>query len=133
MCPANITRGRPPRLTVANELPLTSPSTPSAKRSASVRHSRAGADSKADGPGVSSSDFRNVSESGFMVTGNLAPPGEVELEILGPGDRVGAIWRNGEEAELRVQRSRCVHGWKSVESHPLVSRLATLGDDPLHQ
>src|SRR5262249_5409821 len=66
MCPANITLGRPARLIVANELPFTSLLTPSANRSASVRHSRAGADSKADGPGVSSSDFRNVSDSGVM-------------------------------------------------------------------
>jgi hypothetical protein len=66
MCPANMTRGRPAPLSVANEFPATSARTSSAKRCASARHTRAGAASKAEGPGVSSRDLRKASDSGVM-------------------------------------------------------------------
>src|SRR5438552_11298376 len=71
MWPANITRGRPSGLSVANELPATSVSTLSAKRSASARQTRAGAASKADGPGVSRRDVRKASDSGVMVVDDI--------------------------------------------------------------
>src|SRR5512143_2600672 len=66
MCPASITRGAAAPLSVAKELPLTSATTWSAKLSASARQARAGTVSYEEGPGESSSVFRNCSERGSM-------------------------------------------------------------------
>src|SRR5580700_1427475 len=57
-----MTVGAPPGLTVAMLLPATSPRT-SAKVRARSRHRRAGAASKPEGPGVSSSALRNATAS----------------------------------------------------------------------
>src|SRR4030095_8709623 len=61
MWPASMIVGDPAGLTTAVLLPATSFDT-SAKVAASSRQSLAGADSKPDGPGVSSNRLRNASE-----------------------------------------------------------------------
>src|SRR5262245_2152846 len=111
-----MTRGFPPGFTTANELPLTSPSTRSAKRFASARQSRAGAASNAEGPGVSSNDLRKFRDSGVIFAVGwergkgrgtevrcLAPAGaEIQLQEFGALDRVGPVGWNGDEAQRRV-------------------------------
>src|SRR5690606_21205425 len=69
MWPASITRGTPPGLRMANELPLTSDSTLSAIRSASARQIRAGAISYPLGPGASSSASRKANERSVIIVG----------------------------------------------------------------
>src|SRR6266540_4574787 len=61
MWPASMSRGAPWGLSAAMELPCTSAFTSSAKALNSSRQTRAGAVSKPEGPGVSSSRFRNSS------------------------------------------------------------------------
>src|SRR5215208_677957 len=61
MWPASMMVGDPPGLTTARLLPVTSFVT-SANARASSRHTLAGADSKPEGPGVSSSRLRNAIE-----------------------------------------------------------------------
>src|SRR5450830_1703989 len=63
MCPASMMVGAPSGLTTAKELPCTSRSTLAANRRASSRQMAAGADSKPEGPGVSSSRRSNASEA----------------------------------------------------------------------
>src|SRR3954452_3685589 len=122
-----MTRGRPGELSVAYELTLTSPRTSSANRSASLRHSRAGAASNAEGPGVSRSDLRNASDSGLMigtvreVKGRrrgprcLPPRGEGPLQEDGPRTRVVTVRGNGPEPHRSVQPLGLGHPCESVE------------------
>src|SRR3954463_629988 len=111
-----MTRGRPGELSVAYELPLTSPRTSSANRSASLRHSRAGAASNAEGPGGSRSDLRNASDSGLMIGTvrevkgrrrgpRCLPPrdGEVQLKEDGTSNGVVTVWGNRPESHRPVQ------------------------------
>src|SRR5690242_6094270 len=141
MCPANITRGRPAPLSVANEFPATSPRTSSAKRCASVRQSRAGAASNADGPGVSSSDLRKASDSGVMVIGWKSDKGrghdptclplgatQGQLEKLGAGNWVVPVRGDGPEAETLIQAARLGHPGESVQAHRAVASRAGFVD-----
>src|SRR5215207_6719360 len=59
--------GVPSGFTSAMLLPATSPRT-AAKAPASSRHARAGAPSKPEGPGVSRSRFRKVTDAGVSMT-----------------------------------------------------------------
>src|SRR6266571_3089649 len=67
MCPASMRRGVPFGLSAATELPCTSDVTWSVKPLTWSRHTRAGAVSKPEGPGVSSRRFKKSNVSSVMV------------------------------------------------------------------
>src|SRR5712691_1068872 len=145
MWPANITRGRPPGLTVARELPLTSACTSPANPLASVRQSRAGAASKAEGPGVSRRVLRNERDSGLMAASGM---GTAKGRGGGPGclpligaqrqlqkdravDRIGPVGRDRAESQRLVECPGPCHRGESVESHLAVARSPRFLDDAL--
>src|SRR5687767_10515276 len=72
MWPASMIVGLPCPFTSAMLLPATSPLTFANWRAWS-RQTLAGADSKPEGPGVSSSFFRNVIDSGENIAPNILP------------------------------------------------------------
>src|SRR5262245_2324357 len=87
MCPASMSRGDPFAFTTATELPCTSALTASANLPTSSRQTRAGAASKPDGPGVSSSRFKNSTLLLVMVSGMVS----VALAVKQPGEMLGGI------------------------------------------
>src|SRR5688500_3076933 len=89
---------------VANEFPATSARTESATELASVRRTRPGAASNDEGPGVSNSRFRKLSDSGV-----IGGPTQLELEKYRPLDRVSAVGCDLPESEPPVQRQGSRH------------------------
>src|ERR671914_2560107 len=128
MWPANITRGPPFPPTCASELPATSACTDWANRPASARQTRAGAASKAEGPGVSSSRLRNASDSAF--TDRTV---QLQLEKHRACDRVLPVRLDGMKAEPLVERDRGRHGWKGIQSHLAVAGFPRFPNDPFSQ
>src|SRR5712692_10094207 len=115
MCPANMTRGTPSGFTVATELPVTSLVTRAANESASARHTRAGAVSNPEGPGVSRRGLRKASEAGFMVSSRvMALSYPIHANAYGPRRPL----LDGRDSEprphLRVSQSQ------SPSAHPAI-------------
>ena len=142
MWPANMTRGRPPGFRVAKELPATSARTSSASGSASARQTRAGAASKAEGPGVSSRDLRKASDSGVMAALSegqsreafvVYPARSSSSQESGTGYGIVPVRRDLLEAEREIETLRRAHRGQGVEPHAPVARVARLAHGPLGQ
>src|SRR3954470_15366891 len=127
MWPASITRGDPPPSRVATEFPATSACTEWANFAASARHTRPGAASKEDGPGVSRSSFRKVIDSGVIG------PVQLQLEKYRSLYRISGVRRDRLKTQPPVESNSRVHARETVQPHPLISSDPGFVNDSLSE
>src|SRR5687767_357985 len=128
MCPSSMIVGDPCGLTTAMLFPATSELTSCANVFASSRQTLAGADSKPEGPGVSSRRFRKAIEESFSIAG-----GKCGSAGAPPGQGVGGHSLYGEQTRGNVPGSlsgRRPQDWRAVRLYetrgallPFVDRL----------